>query len=107
MKRKIQDRLIMIGITPNLQGFDYIGRAVELMIEDKRYVRNIVSGLYRKIARDYETVPSCVERSIRHAISKVNREEWGKYTNSCTYKNSEFLATLALMIQREVENEQN
>lgn len=97
----------MIGITPNLQGFDYIGRAVELMIEDKRYVGNIVKGLYAKLAEEYNVTANSAERSIRHAISKVNREEWEKYTNSCVYKNSEFLATLALMIQREVEDEQN
>lgn len=97
----------MIGITPNLRGFNYICRATELMIEHKKYSENIVKCLYAKLAEEYNVISNSVERSIRTAISKVNREEWEKYTNSCTYKNSEFLATLALMIQREVEDEQN
>lgn len=70
------------GFKHNLLGFDYILEAISLIIEDRKYLRNVTSMLYPDIAEHYGTTPNRVERAIRHSIE------------SCSIKmtNSEFLA---------------
>jgi two-component system response regulator (stage 0 sporulation protein A) len=104
MKEKIENMLLDLGITPNLKGFQYLSRAIELVVFDK--AKNICIDIYECIAKETKSTKACVERCIRHAISKIDIE-----TNNlkCGLKNSEVIYTLALKIkQQEAEqNEQN
>ena len=49
MRKKIQDTLLDLGVTPNLKGFNYICDAVEMINKEGRIK---VTYIYNKIARD-------------------------------------------------------
>ena len=103
MRRKIEDRLLELGIMPNLKGFSYICDLVE-MITDDTVPKYKMMYLYEVVAKKNKTTSTSVERAIRHAITKVDLGNWnGCYARSaCTnLQNSEFLYTLALRIKQE------
>ena len=97
MRKKIQDVLLKLGVTPNLKGFDYICDAVEMINKEGRLK---VTYIYDKIARDNNEKTMRVERAIRHAISHVNEETW-KSIGGAGLRNSEFLYTLELITREE------
>ena len=99
MRKKIQDTLLELGVTPNLKGFNYICDAVEMINKEGRIK---VTYIYDKIARDNNEKTMRVERAIRHAISHVNEETW-KSIGGAGLKNSEFLYTLELITREEIK----
>lgn len=66
MEFVIKDMLIEKGFKPNLIGFEYIAKAIELY----DITKPIVSWLYLQIAEIYNATPARVERSIRHSIEQ-------------------------------------
>lgn len=102
MRKKIENALFELGITPELVGFDYIRRAVEIILTSKERV-DIVKGLYADIAKEYETTGSRVERAIRTAFSKMDIESAAfiKYFNSDRLTNSALLYTLAYRLRED------
>ena len=68
MEFVIKDMLIEKGFKPNLAGFDYIAKAIELY----DITKPIVSWLYLQVAETYGTKPARVERSIRYSIEQSN-----------------------------------
>ena len=97
MRKKIQDSLLELGVTPNLKGFSYICDAVEMISKEGRIK---VTYIYDKIARDNNENMMRVERAIRHAISHVNEGTW-KSIGGAGLRNSEFLYTLELITREE------
>lgn len=69
--------LINMGISANLQGFNYIITAVEFIKIQK--IHTNMDTVYSEIAKKFDTTPSAVERSIRHAKSKAYKSN--KYLN--------------------------
>lgn len=100
MREIIEDYLIMLGITPNLKGFSCICESLEI-IRDEDDIK--ITGVYEIVARKFNTSSACVERRIRHAISKIDRETW-KMIGGNGVKNAEFLYTLALIARKEKRN---
>ena len=103
MRRKIEDRLLGLGIKPNLNGFCYICDCVELIMDDEERKFKMMY-LYSVVAKNNKTTSRSVERAIRHAISKINFECWNErytYSTCSNLSNSEFLYTLALRIKQE------
>lgn len=68
MEFVIKDMLIEKGFKPNLAGFDYIAKAIELY----DITKPIVGWLYPQVAETYGTKPARVERSIRYSIEQSN-----------------------------------
>lgn len=65
----IHELLLSIGIPPNIYGYEYTVYALQLLLLDEGYYRQIITKrLYVDIAKQYETTPTRVERAIRHAI---------------------------------------
>lgn len=95
MKIIIEDKLLEIGITPNLKGFRFICEAIEMILNEPDIK---ICLMYELIARKYNSKLFIVERNIRHCVQKASGEN--KETNS------EFLYRMALLIKREVEDEQ-
>jgi two-component system response regulator (stage 0 sporulation protein A) len=107
---RIEDKLLALGVKPNLLGFGYTVDAVEIWIERGGRM-SITKELYPEIAAKNGTTRSKVERDIRHAIETAyelyggedfaalfgtkDNPEKGKLTNG------EFIATLALLVARE------
>lgn len=57
-----------IGIQCNIKGRKYLETAFLMALEDPEVLEGITKVLYPGIAQKYNTTPSRVERSIRHAI---------------------------------------
>ncbi len=106
MRKKIENALFELGITPNIKGFDYICRAVEIISNSKEKIK-IVDGLYADIAKEYETTGSRVERTIRTAFSKMDIESGAfiKYLNTDKLTNSALLYTLAYRLREDNTDE--
>jgi two-component system response regulator (stage 0 sporulation protein A) len=68
MEFAIKDMLIEKGFKPNLLGFNYLAKAIELYDVKMPIVRR----LYPQIAEIYNATPARVERSIRHSIEQSN-----------------------------------
>lgn len=102
MRRKTENVLLELGITPNLKGFDYICEAVEILSTPKERVK-IVNGIYADIAKEFNTTNTRVERAIRHAISKMDKdsEAWEKYMGIKNTTNSAVLYTLSIKLQED------
>ena len=80
----IKIRLHNLGIPSNLKGFTYLQTAYSICKEDRKYLNNITTTLYPAIALTHNDTRLRVERAIRHAISKTNKN----------YTNSQFIALL-------------
>ena len=68
---KVTNIMKEIGLPANIKGYHYFRAAVVLVYEDRSYVDSITKKLYPKIAKDFDTTPTRVERAIRHAIEHV------------------------------------
>ena len=65
---KISSMLMSVGIPANAWGYQFLRTAIILVAQNPDYTRSITTQLYPLVAKQYETTPSRVERSIRHAI---------------------------------------
>lgn len=109
MRRKCEEILLQLGITPNLLGYTYIADAVEIIGKEDEKVKT--TALYEIIAERHETTYHKVERPIRHAISKVDVdcEAFKECFNNANMKNKKnghitntvFLYTLAYRLKEE------
>jgi len=66
--KEIKNILIKLGFTPNLKGYKYLCTAINLTLNDTNLINNVTKQLYPTIALLHGDKPSCIERSIRHAI---------------------------------------
>lgn len=64
----VADLLLRIGVPPHLNGYKFIWQAVMMAIEQPRVLDRVTKSLYPAVADHFQTTPSRVERSIRHAI---------------------------------------
>lgn len=70
-EKKVSETLRAIGIPVNNYGFTYIKAAMLLLAQDEDYLHNLCKGLYVEISKQYKTMPSRVERAIRHSIESI------------------------------------
>ena len=116
LQRQISDLLLEIGVPDNLLGYKYITRAVELIYNNDSYANNIYDGLYSAVAAEYNSVASCVERSIRHAIEvawaqgdmETLTELFGNTVslNKGKPTNSQFLVRAANIVRQRMEDQE-
>ena len=104
----IRELLLELGSPDHLVGHAYVVKALLLTLEDRSFVDSITLKLYPRLAADFSTVPSRVERGIRNLIdvtwtrgdfNALNRY-FGNTVSAMRSKptNSEFLARLANVI---------
>ena len=65
---QVEKYLLGKGLKPHIKGFWYIVEAINLVRQDKIYLREVCSKLYPEIAEKYKDTASKVERAIRHSI---------------------------------------
>lgn len=104
--REIDERIVKkllkeMGVPVNIKGYRYICNAVVCLSKEKEM--KISLGLYPKVAKEFGTTGSRVERAIRHAVERTF--ETGSYevldeifgetvrNNKGKVTNSEFLYT--------------
>ena len=57
-----------IGVPAHIKGYQYLRTAIMIAINDGDIINAVTKSLYPKVAEEYNTTPSRVERAIRHAI---------------------------------------
>ena len=67
--RYLSSLFLQIGIPANQRGFEFLHKAVQFVIEEPALQRQLMHGLYPKIAEHFHTTVSCVEHSMRCAIT--------------------------------------
>jgi len=79
LERKIEDMtidtILSLGISRALKGYLYLAESIVMCVvkPDKLYC--LSKDVYPEIAQKYGVDMSCVERSIRHAITKAYSED--------------------------------
>lgn len=100
--------LLQLGMPAHLSGYSFLIKAVAIELYLPGAVHNITNQIYPEIARVYNTTPSRVERSIRHAVNvtwmRGGNEAYFKLTRrgvNTVYKptNAELIAQLAEQIR--------
>lgn len=95
----------MVGVPANIKGYQYLRDAIILAMTERDIIGAVTKQLYPRVASNYNTTASRVERAIRHAIEvaclRGNEEALYKlfgYTvnnNKGKPTNSEFIAMIA------------
>lgn len=74
-----------LGIPVNVLGYKYLREALLIGIEDIKVVESLTKRLYPMIAGKYNSVPTRVERAMRHAIEiswiKADKDNLRNYFN--------------------------
>ncbi len=65
---RITSVLHNLGIPAHIKGFVYLRSAITMTVEDPELINYVTKLLYPKVAKEYSTTTSRVERAIRHAI---------------------------------------
>lgn len=109
----ISDTLLDVGINPGLLGWDYLKVGVEMVYNDREYLRNMTGKLYPDIAKEVDSTTSRVERAIRHAIesafNNMTEDTRKKYfgnvvsMNSGKVTNTTFIAVIVERIQNNIQ----
>lgn len=106
MRKKVQETLLSLGVTPNIKGFEYICDMVELVRDNKDRSKN-ATAMYIEIAQKHGVKwekYNLVGRAIRHAIEKVDTAAW-VHMGGSGLSNLEFVYTLELLTREGNENE--
>ena len=109
----ISDTLLDVGINPGLLGWDYLKVGVEMVYNDREYLRNMTGKLYPDIAKEVGSTTSRVDRAIRHAIESAfnnmaedtRKKYFGNVVsmNSGKVTNTTFIAVIVERIQNNIQ----
>ena len=105
LEREVTKLLLQMGVPAHIKGYNFLRKAIMIVIEDMDAINSITKYLYPTIAKTYATTSPRVERAMRHAIevawNRGNPEylnELFGYTidaNKDKPTNSEFIALIA------------
>ena len=109
LENKITDILICLKIKPNMLGFDYLRKSIELCIDDGELLNNVTKDLYPLVAKEYNVSPAIVERCIRNSITNAYKTKGllgvndlfdaVVYSNDFKLSNSELIAIVVEKIR--------
>ena len=68
LEKIVTSLMLQLGIPANVSGYQYIRKAILLVIQDEKLKKNVTKGLYLEIANKCDSTPSRVERAMRYAI---------------------------------------
>ena len=114
LDKKLVDILLSVGISANLQGYNFLKESIKLAIINPKCISAITKYLYPTIADRFNTTSCRVERAIRHALEVsynkgkivVLNEIFGLKIFDKNEKptNSEFVALIADRLSMEFKN---
>lgn len=91
----IKEFLFNAGVYPNLSGFNYLIRAVEIVKEKGKIP--IKKGIYEQIANEYGTSANCVEKAIVTVIKKIKTDDFKRIGVNSRLTTGQFIYFLAFM----------
>ena len=85
-EKEVVEYLLNIGLSPALSGFRYATTAVMIWLDTyaTKGHCSMTKEVYPKVAKEYGTTASRVERAMRHAVERMVEDML------CTKNNSEF-----------------
>ncbi|MCD7872234.1 MAG: sporulation transcription factor Spo0A [Clostridiales bacterium] len=96
--------LHQLGVPAHIKGYQYLRTAIKLCVEDSKMLDGVTKLLYPRIAKIHSSLPTRVERAIRHAIevawSRGNSNVFSSYFGYTVQiqrgrpTNSEFIAMI-------------
>ena len=92
LKDRVRDSLIELGVTPALKGFYYILDAVEIYTDNPGIK---AMDMYEVIAIRHNTEAKRVDRSLRHAFSKISEYHKANYFGDIKYSNMGYISIIA------------
>ena len=105
LNKRLTNILLILGIPANVKGYFQLREAIKLVIHKPEYASKVTTDLYPKLAEDFNTTPTKVERTIRHSIevafnkgtiSNIDKVlEIDAFPNNWKPTNSELIALLA------------
>ena len=108
----IRDLFLELGVPDHLIGYEYAIHAVKMVVEDRNMLNHIVYGLQPKVALEFDTTPSRVERAIRNIVEETldrgNRTALDKYIGNFVNRetgklsNSEFIGRMANIVKQKM-----
>lgn len=99
MKTIISQKLMSLGVKPNLKGFTYLVSAIEMILKKGCRHMGITKVIYPKLQKTYNTTWHAIERAIRYAVD-----------GSTTYRlltNGAFMYTAANDIMNELSTQES
>ena len=100
----VTDIIHQLGVPAHIKGYHYLRTAIVSSYHEPALLESVTKQLYPRVASQYNTTPSRVERAIRHAIEiawdRGNLDTlnafFGYTVNTCKGKptNSEFIALI-------------
>lgn len=86
----IKEFLVESGVFPNLKGFNYLIKAVELVSKNPNM--KTTKDLYPTIAKEYKDTATRVERAIRNIVSnKISMRQFNSVGINKRPNNSELI----------------
>lgn len=114
IEKEMGNILLLLGISANLQGFQYIKESVKLTVAKPETINAVTKVMYPTIAQKFKTSVYSVERAIRHALSvsynKKKMKNLNKifgltiFTDKDLPTNAEFVAILADKLSNDIRN---
>lgn len=108
---KITKIIHEIGVPAHIKGYQYLRKAIEMSVQNADMINAVTKVLYPKVAKEYDTTASRVERAIRHAIEvawdrgdlEILQKYFGYTVSNAKGKptNSEFIAMIADKLRME------
>ena len=65
LTKRITGILQEIGVPAHIKGYQYLRDAIQRAVENGKTINTVTKTLYLAVAREYQTTPSRVERTIR------------------------------------------
>lgn len=92
LKDRVGDLLIELGVTPALKGFYYILDAVEIVTDNPEIKTR---DMYEVISIRHNTEAGRVDRSLRHAFSRISEYHKANYFGDVKYSNMGYISIIA------------
>ena len=70
-ERKVIDVLDLLGASRLYSGYNYIVYGLMLLLEDNKFMLDVIKPLYIDIAKHYNTSWNCVEKNIRYIVKSI------------------------------------
>lgn len=108
LQEKIKYILYQLGVNSTYLGYYYLTLAIAIAIEEEENLLYISKNIYPRIAEQYHTSISCVERNIRTAADVMFRHGSPQLLaeifidNKNRPKNSRLISCLALYVKKQL-----
>ena len=98
--------LKQIGISAHIQGYHYLKRAIRITVNNPEESQFITKSVYPAVAKEFKTTTSCIEKSIRVCVKKINCSDEIKLAYigwvADSYTNKQVIASVAELVNMNI-----